>query len=243
MISLTTPPDCASTDQLCSTVERVTGSQWLGAAANWLIAKPLSILLIVVIALVVRWLAYRLVTRIVKRAADGLFPPAVLRGRNGRDGREGRNDGAGARLLRQEALALERRQQRADTMGSVLKSITSFVIFSIVTVMVFSELGYDIGPLVTSAGVVGLAIGFGAQSLIKDFLSGMFMFFEDQYGVGDEIILGDQRGAVEALTLRITRMRAEDGTVWYVRNGEILRVGNVSQQAAGNVHDGGQPEV
>jgi small conductance mechanosensitive channel len=83
---------------------------------------------------------------------------------------------------------------------------------------------------VASAGLVGVALGFGAQSLVKDFLSGIFLFFEDQYGVGDEVVIGDTTGVVEALSLRVTRLRAEDETIWYVRNGEILKVGNKSQR-------------
>jgi small-conductance mechanosensitive channel len=99
-----------------------------------------------------------------------------------------------------------------------------------VAFMVLGELGYNIGPLVASAGLVGVALGFGAQSLVKDFLSGIFLFFEDQYGVGDEVVIGDTTGIVEALSLRVTRIRAEDETIWYVRNGEILKVGNRSQR-------------
>ena len=115
-------------------------------------------------------------------------------------------------------------------MASVLSSMVSVAVFSLVAVMVLSELGYDIGPLVASAGLVGVALGFGAQSLVKDFLSGIFLFFEDQYGVGDEVVVGDTTGVVEALSLRVTRIRAEDETIWYVRNGEILKVGNRSQR-------------
>lgn len=133
------------------------------------------------------------------------------------------------RALERASAVGDRRRQRAETMGSVLRSIASFVIFTIVLIMVLGELGFDIGPLIASAGLVGAALGFGAQSLVKDFLSGGFLFFEDQYGVGDRIVVGDTEGVVEALTLRITRMRADDGTTWYVRNGEILKVGNVSQ--------------
>lgn len=119
--------------------------------------------------------------------------------------------------------------QRAQTLSSVLKSIASFVIFTIVAIMIVSELGYDIGPLIAGAGIIGLALGFGAQSLVKDFISGIFMFLEDQYGIGDEISVNGVTGRVEELTLRVTRIRNEDGTVWYVRNGEILKVGNRSQ--------------
>src|SRR6185312_12287055 len=92
-----------------------------------------------------------------------------------------------------------------------------------------AELGYPIGPLIASAGVVGVALGFGAQSLVKDFLSGIFMIFEDQFGVGDVVDVGEASGTIEAVSLRVTRLRDLDGTVWYVPNGEILRVGNKSQ--------------
>jgi small conductance mechanosensitive channel len=103
--------------------------------------------------------------------------------------------------------------------------------------MVLSEVGVDIAPLLASAGILGVALGFGAQSLVKDFLSGIFMIFEDQYGVGDIVNLGEASGTVEAVGLRVTRLRDVDGTVWYVRNGEILRVGNQSQNWARSVLD------
>jgi moderate conductance mechanosensitive channel len=103
--------------------------------------------------------------------------------------------------------------------------------------MAISELGYDIAPLIASAGILGVALGFGAQSLVKDFLSGIFMILEDQYGVGDVVNVGEASGTVEAVTLRVTRLRDVNGTVWYVRNGEILRVGNMSQNWARAVLD------
>jgi len=115
-------------------------------------------------------------------------------------------------------------------MASVLRSVIAFAIFTVAAIMIIGELGYNVAPLIASAGLVGVALGFGAQSLVKDFLSGIFMFFEDQYGVGDRVIVGETVGVVEALSLRVTRVRADDGTIWYLRNGEILRVGNVSQQ-------------
>ncbi len=98
--------------------------------------------------------------------------------------------------------------------------------------MMLSELGYDVAPIIASAGILGVALGFGAQSLVKDFLSGIFMIFEDQYGVGDVVDVGEASGTVEAVSLRVTRLRDVNGTVWYVRNGEILRVGNMSQNWA-----------
>ena len=215
MTWLATTPDCSTEEQLCRTVLDVTGNPWLAAAADWLIAKPLVIVSIVALGLAVRWLAVRFIRRLTARAAEGVFPPTVLRGRGGED---------------ELVLAGERRRQRARTMASVLTSMVSVAVFSLVAVMVLGELGYDIGPLVASAGLVGVALGFGAQSLVKDFLSGIFLFFEDQYGVGDEVVIGDTTGVVEALSLRVTRIRAEDETIWYVRNGEILKVGNRSQR-------------
>jgi small conductance mechanosensitive channel len=213
---LATTPDCSADEQLCRAVLKVTGNSWLAAAADWLIAKPLVVISIVALGFVVRWLAVRFIRRLTSRAAEGVFPATVLRGKEG--------------LVEDLVLAGERRRQRARTMASVLTSMVSVAVFSLVAVMVLGELGYDIGPLVASAGLVGVALGFGAQSLVKDFLSGIFLFFEDQYGVGDEVVIGDTTGVVEALSLRVTRLRAEDETIWYVRNGEILKVGNKSQR-------------
>ena len=218
MIDLSAAPACDQEDRLCLAVERATGNEWLAAAADWLIAEPLAILTIVALGFAVRWLARKALQRVIARAVAGVLPAEALRAR-GVDPAE-------------LALAGERRRQRAETMGSVLQSFVSFVIFVTVAVMVVAELGFNIGPLVASAGLVGAALGFGAQSLVKDFLSGVFIFFEDQYGVGDEVVVGETKGVVESLALRVTRLRGEDGTVWYLRNGEILRVGNLSQNPA-----------
>jgi small conductance mechanosensitive channel len=130
-----------------------------------------------------------------------------------------------------------RRALRARTMGTLLKSIISAVVFTVLVIMVLAELGYNIAPILAGAGVLGVAVGFGSQSLVKDFLSGVFMLVEDQYGVGDVVDLGSATGTVEAVSLRVTRLRDVDGTVWYVRNGEILRVGNMSQNWARTVLD------
>ncbi|HVE74989.1 MAG TPA: mechanosensitive ion channel family protein [Mycobacteriales bacterium] len=123
----------------------------------------------------------------------------------------------------------ERRRQRAETLGSVLRSTASGVLYTIAGAMVLSELGLNLGPVVASAGIVGVALGFGAQNVVKDVLNGMFMILEDQYGVGDVVDMGSVIGTVEAVALRTTRLRADDGTVWHVRNGEVLRLGNSSQ--------------
>ncbi|MGA4669983.1 mechanosensitive ion channel family protein [Propionibacteriaceae bacterium Y1923] len=122
-----------------------------------------------------------------------------------------------------------RQAQRTKTLGSMVSSVAGFLIVFIGTMMILSTLGFPMGPLLTSAGIGGVAIGFGAQTLIKDFLSGLFLIAEDQYGVGDIVDLGEVSGTVEEVGLRATKVRDANGQVWYVRNGEIVRVGNVSQ--------------
>ena len=93
-----------------------------------------------------------------------------------------------------------RRVQRAQTMGSLLKSIITGIVAAIVVTMVLAEVNVNIAPIIASAGILGLALGFGAQSLVSDFLSGLFMIFEDQYGVGDVVDLGEASGTVEAVS-------------------------------------------
>ncbi len=146
--------------------------------------------------------------------------PAVLRPLKERVG----NNGAG-----DAGMVSERRRQRAETVGSLLRSVTSLVIGVLAVMLVLGEIGFNLGPFIAGAGIVGIALGFGAQNLVKDFLSGIFMILEDQYGVGDVVDLGAASGTVEAVGLRVTRLRDGNGTLWYVRNGEILRVGNKSQ--------------
>lgn len=127
------------------------------------------------------------------------------------------------------ALDHERRSQRAETIGSLLTSLVSVVVVVIVIIYVLKFMNVDVAPLLTSVGILGVAIGFGAQQLIRDFLAGIFITIEDQYGIGDVIVTSEVIGTVESVGLRITRVRAEDGAIWYLRNGEILRVGNRSQ--------------
>ncbi|MGH3980645.1 MAG: mechanosensitive ion channel family protein, partial [Pseudonocardiaceae bacterium] len=131
----------------------------------------------------------------------------------------------------------QRRTQRAATIGSVLRSCTTFLVYGIAFTLVLGELDIALGPIIASAGIVGVALGFGAQNLVRDFLSGIFMMIEDQYGVGDTVDLGEASGEVEAVGLRVTTLRDINGTVWYVRNGEVLRVGNMSQGYAVAVVD------
>lgn len=166
-------------------------------------------------AVVLRWIVVRAIDRAVHAMEHRQSPARVSRA---------------GRVLREAAgLDSERRKQRAATMGSILRSISTILIFGIAGLTVMGRLGVPLAPLLASAGVGGVALGFGAQSLVKDFLSGIFMIMEDQYGVGDVIDTGQAIGTVEEVTLRVTRVRDAQGVVWYVRNGEILRVGNKSQ--------------
>jgi small-conductance mechanosensitive channel len=120
--------------------------------------------------------------------------------------------------------------QRAETVGALLASVASFAIWGIAALMVLGELGVELGPLLAGAGIVGVAVGFGAQNLVRDFLSGIFMLIEDQYGVGDVIDAGPASGTVEGVSLRTTRLRDIEGNVWHIPNGFIDRVANKSQE-------------
>jgi small conductance mechanosensitive channel len=134
-------------------------------------------------------------------------------------------------------MVAERRYQRVHALGQILRSAASVTIFAIAGVVVLGDLGINLAPLLASAGVVGIAIGFGAQNLVRDYLTGVFMLLEDQYGVGDAITVGEVTGTVETMTLRITRLRDVNGVVWHIRNGAIERVGNESQGWARAVVD------
>ncbi len=204
-------------DELCDRVFDVTGWRWLAESADWLVAKPTAIIVIVLLAVVLRFLIHRVIRRLAHRAAEGTVPGVLAKGRGGK-------------LIDQSTILSERRKQRAETMASVLRSVSTGVIFSVALLMILDVIGLPIGPLLASAGIVGVAVGFGAQTLVKDFLSGIFMILEDQYGVGDLIDTGmGTIGTVEAVGLRVTRIRDGSGVVWYVRNGEVLQVGNHSQ--------------
>jgi small conductance mechanosensitive channel len=188
--------------------------------------KAAALVTLLVVALLAQWILHRLIDRLVRRAEEGVLPDRLSAAKLGRSAEQSPPPGS------------TRRVQRAKTMGSLLKSIVSGIIAAIVITMMLAELGLNIGPIVASAGIVGVALGFGSQTLVKDFLSGIFMIFEDQYGVGDVVDMGESlSGTIEAVSLRVTRLRDTNGTVWYVRNGELYRVGNMSQNWARTVLD------
>jgi small conductance mechanosensitive channel len=217
LFSAAQPPCVGDPSTFCYQVFQATNNEWLAGSANWLLTKPLKILMIIVIAFVVRLLLRRMINRVTTLPKAGGKLPSLLRPL-----RERAPEVLGTAVI-------ERRRQRAQTIGSVMKSMATFLIYGLAFILVLGELGLNLGPIIASAGIIGVAIGFGAQNLVKDFLSGIFMMVEDQYGVGDVVDVGEATGTVEAVGLRITTLRDLKGTVWYVRNGEVLRVGNSSQ--------------
>lgn len=128
----------------------------------------------------------------------------------------------------------DRAEQRAATISRLLNSIISGAIWTIAIITILAVLGINVGPLLASAGIVGVALGFGAQTLVKDYLSGIFLILEDQYGIGDEVQIGSVRGTVQEVALRTTCVVDADGVTWYIRNGEILNVANFSQNTNWN---------
>ena len=177
--------------------------------STWL-AIVLRVLLIVVIAAVLRVVVRRAITKLVDRMS--------------RTGQAVDGGGLGGLLVN-----AERRRQRSQAIGSVLRSVASFLILGTAALMVLGTFQINLAPLLASAGVAGVAIGFGARNLVTDFLSGVFMILEDQYGVGDTVDAGVASGEVIEVGLRVTKLRGADGEIWYVRNGEVKRIGNLSQ--------------
>jgi small conductance mechanosensitive channel len=177
--------------------------------STWL-AIGLRVLLIVVIAAVLRVVVRRAITKLIDRM--------------------NRRAGTGASTALSGLLVnAERRRQRSEAIGSVLRSVASFLILGTAALMVLGTFQINLAPLLASAGVAGVAIGFGARNLVTDFLSGVFMILEDQYGVGDSIDAGVASGEVIEVGLRVTKLRGDNGEIWYVRNGEVKRIGNLSQ--------------
>ncbi len=210
----------------CRRVFEETDNTTLAGLADWLIDRPLMILLILVASWILVRIARRGVDRLVKRIVitddrsnrrimiPGLDSVAKL------DTAEDRE--------REERVRL-RESARAASISEVLRSTTTVLIWTIAAMLVLGELGVNLAPLIAGAGIAGVALGFGAQALVKDCISGLFMLLEDQYGIGDIVDLGEATGIVEEVALRTTVLRGVDGTVWHVPNGEVTRVGNKSQ--------------
>ncbi len=171
---------------------------------EWFNGAPLHIIVILIIAIFSQRFGRRTITRAMNRLAT-------------------------VDLTHGPAVGAARQKERAKTTGTVLSSTLNAVIWMIALGMILGEFGLNLGPIIASAGVIGIAFGLGAQTIVRDVLAGLFMLIEDQYGVGDRIDVLEISGVVERVGLRITTVRDDAGTLWYLRNGEILKVGNRSQ--------------
>jgi small-conductance mechanosensitive channel len=206
---------------ICERVFEATGgNETLTELVDWVIGRPLSVLVIVFVAWIVTRVAQRYVRRLVTRV---VAPDRTATAR--RLARIGIDDPASI----MGAEADPRRDARATSISDVVGSTITVLIWVVAVILVVGEFGFDLGPFIAGAGIAGVALGFGAQSLVKDCISGLFMLVEDQYGIGDIVDLGEAIGEVEQVTLRTTVLRSLDGTVWHVPNGEVQRVGNKSQ--------------
>lgn len=207
------------TSALCEWILMRTDNEFLAQASDTFLVKPAKVLLILVIALVV----IRILRRAINRFLGGL-----------RGDRVGRKINSLREMAPDAILAgpSVRTHQRAEALGALLRSAVAVAVWSVAAVMMLGQLGIAVGPLLAGAGIVGVAIGFGSQHAVRDMLAGLFMLVEDQYGVGDIIDTGPATGVVEGITLRTTKVRDVNGTLWHVPNGTIDRVGNFSQQWA-----------
>jgi len=207
-------------------VVALAGSAGLAATSNawtvigdWMTKNAIIIVFTILISFVIWWILVRLIKKVTQNAKDKVLTQE----------RPGQVRAAEHTQELTAVLMSQRREQRFEAISQLLRSITTVTIVSLASLIILAQIGVNLAPLIASAGVIGVALGFGAQTLVKDFLSGIFLVLEDQFGVGDFVDLGAATGTVEEVTLRVTRVRDMSGIVWYVRNGEILRVGNRSQ--------------
>jgi moderate conductance mechanosensitive channel len=181
--------------------------RWAGVsqptAAHWqeVVIKPLTIVLVLLVAVLIAWLGSRIIRRWVGAAAHKAVAHADS----------------------------PRASARALTLTSLLANVWRGVIVVIALFVVLGTIGVDLTPLLAGATVIGATLGFGAQSMVRDLLAGVLLTVEGQFDIGDTIMVGDTTGKVEDLTLRVTRLRSDDGTVWYVPNGEIRKLANSSR--------------
>ena len=206
---------------ICESVFDLTnGNRFLTETANWSVS--------VVIILVVAWFLAQVAKRYLGRAVARIVAPDTALA-----ARQLQRLGDRATTLAAEPLGIAvadpRRHARLQSISLVVGSTASVIIWTIAIIMGLGEVGVDLAPLIAGAGIAGVALGFGAQSLVKDCIAGLFMLLEDQYGVGDVVDLDEATGVVERISLRTTVLRGLDGTVWHVPNGVVNRVGNKSQ--------------
>ena len=202
----------------CDWVYGITSNEFLADTAQWLTGRPSRIILILLGALIFGIITRRGIRHFAEKLTDETTGNQI----------KGVRDNAKKYMALKERMN-KRAIARTKTIASVLSSVAFALIWGVAFMIILGELNINIGPLIAGAGVAGFAIGFGAQSIVKDFMSGVFMLIEDQFGVGDIIDSGFAIGKVEKVSLRTTTLRDNTGTVWHIPNGEIHRVANKSQ--------------
>ena len=238
VLAQTDTPCDSGADFICDWVFDITDNERAAEIADWVVERPLKVIVVFVVAYFLNRIVRRAIDRFVARLVADREEKRLEREKEEvDDGRFAAFQQKAVRKARQLAQSEERSKQRAQTLGTVLRSIASAVVYSVAILIALAEFEINLAPLIAGAGIAGIALGFGAQSIVRDFLSGLFMLIEDQYGVGDIIDVGEATGVVEEVTLRTTRLRDVTGTVWFVPNGEIHRIANKSQHWARAVVD------
>lgn len=202
---------CGDLGPLCDQLAQWTGNEAAASTVAWVLGTPLKIAIIAVMALLLNRFVRRRIQRLMERLGSA-------------------SEDASGKFLSERSR--ERASQRSDTIGSLLRSLTTGLIFGIAGLMMLDLIGISLVPIIASAGIIGIAIGFGAQSVVEDFLRGLFMLGEDQFGVGDRIDVGSVNGYVERVTLRTTIVKDPTGTVWHIPNSEINYVANETQESS-----------
>jgi small conductance mechanosensitive channel len=208
-IVVETTEACADLGPLCNLLADWTGNESFAETISWILGTPAKIIIVTILALVLNRWARRGIGRLTDRLGEATADTHVVSERS-----------------------RDRAEQRADTIGSLLRSLSSVVIFGLAVIMMLATLGIAVVPAIASAGVLAIAIGFGAQSIVEDVLRGVFMLAEDQFGVGDRVDVGPVNGYIERVTLRTTVIRDPDGTLWHMPNSEINYVANESQESS-----------
>lgn len=210
-ITVEVTESCADLGPLCDQLVQWTGNEALSSTVAWFLGTPVKAIIIAIVALALNRLVRRAIRRLMNRLGSA-------------------SDDTAGRLLSDRSR--ERAEQRAETIGSLLRSLSTGLIYGIAALMILDLIGISLVPVIASAGVLGLAIGFGAQSVVEDFLRGLFMLGEDQFGVGDRVDVGSVNGYIDRVTLRTTIIKDPDGTVWHIPNSQINYVANETQESS-----------
>lgn len=202
---------CGNQGPFCDALYEWTDNEQFAELTSFVLGSPFKIVVIAIIALVLN----RMVRRAVRRLTTRLGTATAEHGEVVVDER-----------------SVRRAEERATTVGSLLRSLSTALIYGAALILMLDVIGISVIPVIAGAGVLGLAIGFGAQSVVEDLLRGVFMLAEDQFGVGDRIEVGSVNGYVERVTLRTTVIRDSTGTLWHVPNSEIDWVANEAQDSS-----------